>query len=224
MFLAPGTNPGRWLLQVQQFVVPPFTPGGRVNVAFQFWVPVTLGGFFLSGRHLQEALVSPTPAASLTSLLLQQLSTNSTVGQVLAERGSPVVEEAVRRLVEWLLPYLEVYPSRQDNTGSQQKVRRRRSLQDSLDAWAPAIGVERLTPRASVLTSRSSRSPGEAEEGWVTIGGGDGGPMIPTAPLLNHPPRPRPDHHNRLLWGSNHLHHNDDKHKPGKYQLVLTIL
>ncbi|XP_071551146.1 uncharacterized protein [Panulirus ornatus] len=189
-----------------KYVVPPFTPGGRVNVAFQFWIPVSVGGLFLTGQELQEALRSADPTAHLSWLWA-----NSTAGQTRMEHG-------IRRFLTWVVSYLDVYDQTVAHNG-----RRRRSLVDPANAWVPDGGEDPArTTRGSVPRSRDKRNPGEAEEGWVTIGGGGEDLTRSTAPLLGHidPWVNRPGHHDRLLW-SNELHHNDihhhlhDKPRPG---------
>ncbi|XP_071551145.1 uncharacterized protein [Panulirus ornatus] len=161
-----------------KYVVPPFTPGGRVNVAFQFWIPVSVGGLFLTGQELQEALRSADPTAHLSWLWA-----NSTAGQTRMEHG-------IRRFLTWVVSYLDVYDQTVAHNG-----RRRRSLVDPANAWVPDGGEDPArTTRGSVPRSRDKRNPGEAEEGWVTIGGGG---VDFTTMMESHDQRPRPAHSSR---------------------------
>ena len=68
-----------------QYVIPPFTPGGRVNVAFQFWVPLSVGGFFITGREMEEALRSDNPNAYLARVFIKHLMTNVTANTGLTD-------------------------------------------------------------------------------------------------------------------------------------------
>ncbi|XP_063866490.1 uncharacterized protein LOC135103737 [Scylla paramamosain] len=89
-----------------KYVVPPFTPGGRVHVAFQFWIPISIGGFSVTGRDLENALRSSNPTAYITSLFLKHLSANTTAGELLGEVEAPVVEAAIERFLDWVVPHL----------------------------------------------------------------------------------------------------------------------
>ena len=89
-----------------KYVVPPFTPGGRVHVAFQFWIPISIGGFAVTGRDLEAALRSTNPTAYITSLFLKHLSANTTAGELLGKVEAPVVEAAIVNFLDWVVPYL----------------------------------------------------------------------------------------------------------------------
>ncbi|KAK4312223.1 hypothetical protein Pmani_016303 [Petrolisthes manimaculis] len=93
-----------------KYVVPPFTPGGRVHVAFQFWVPISVGGFFVSSRDLEAAMKSASPTAYLTSLFLHHVATNTTAAQLLGNLDASTVQAGVDKFLNWVMPHLN-YPS-----------------------------------------------------------------------------------------------------------------
>lgn len=163
------------------YVVPPFTPGGRVNVAFQFWIPISIGGFFVTGRDLEEALRSPNPTAYISSLFLKHLSENSTIGELLGDVGSPVVEQGVQKFLDWVMPYLGYFTGSDVNEVNTYSLPKSRSKRDAAD-----------------------------DDGWTTIGGpASGGEQVrPTATLITS--SSRPTNNDRLLWGNDHvLSHNN---------------
>lgn len=102
-------------LQVR-YVVPPFTPGGRVHVAFQFWIPISLSGFAVSGRELEAALKSPNPTAYITTLFLKHLSANTTAAELMGHLEVPVVEAAIDKFLEWVVPHLHYFTGNSINT------------------------------------------------------------------------------------------------------------
>ncbi|XP_037777351.1 uncharacterized protein LOC119574263 [Penaeus monodon] len=163
------------------YVVPPFTPGGRVNVAFQFWIPISIGGFFVTGRDLEEALRSNNPTAYISSLFLKHLSENSTIGELLGDVGSPVVEQGVQKFLDWVMPYLGYFTGSDVNEVNTYSLPKSRSKRDAAD-----------------------------DDGWTTIGGPvSGGEQVrPTATLITS--SSRPTNNDRLLWGNDHvLSHNN---------------
>ncbi|KAK3874591.1 hypothetical protein Pcinc_020483 [Petrolisthes cinctipes] len=93
-----------------KYVVPPFTPGGRVHVAFQFWVPISVGGFFVSSRDLEAALKSASPTAYLTSLFLHHVATNTSAAQLLGNLDASTVQAGVDKFLNWVMLHLN-YPS-----------------------------------------------------------------------------------------------------------------
>ncbi|KAG0723861.1 hypothetical protein GWK47_005361 [Chionoecetes opilio] len=115
-----GNDPynGYTLMHKKQvkYVVPPFTPGGRVHVAFQFWIPISIDGFSVTGRDLEAAIKSPNPTAYITSLFLQYLSANTTAAELLGDVEAPVVEAAIRKFLDWVVPHLSHFTGRGINT------------------------------------------------------------------------------------------------------------
>ena len=97
-------------------MVPPFTPGGRVHVAFQFWIPISIGGFSVTGRDLENALKSSNPTAYITSLFLKHLSANTTAGELLGQVEAPVVEAAIERFLDWVVPRFHHFTGSNTNT------------------------------------------------------------------------------------------------------------
>lgn len=99
-----------------RYVVPPFTPGGRVHVAFQFWIPISLSGFSVSGRELEAALRSPNPTAYMTKLFLKHVAANTTAAELLGHLELPVVEAAIDKFLDWVLPHLHHFTGSTINT------------------------------------------------------------------------------------------------------------
>ncbi|CAL4102191.1 unnamed protein product, partial [Meganyctiphanes norvegica] len=89
--------------------VPPFTAGGRVNVAFQFWVPVSISGFFIQGRDLESALKSPNPNAYIAKLFVEYLATNTSAKDIFGDFGSntPLLEQGVSTIMDFVVPYVK---------------------------------------------------------------------------------------------------------------------
>ncbi|XP_045601968.2 uncharacterized protein [Procambarus clarkii] len=173
-----------------KYVVPPFTPGGYVHVALQFWIPISIGGFLVSSRDLTTAFKSPNPTAYITKLFLKHLTTNSS--DILGGLEGPLVEKGVQNFLDWVLPYLDHFTGRDINT---------------IEAFKFSDVDE------NKLNSRQKRSSEDSEDGWVTIGE-EQTTATPTAPLLSHGSSslgPAGQGHNdRVLWGGGHLlSHND---------------
>ncbi|MPC37020.1 hypothetical protein E2C01_030492 [Portunus trituberculatus] len=99
-----------------KYVVPPFTPGGRVHVAFQFWIPISIGGFSVTGRDLENALRSSNPTAYITSLFIKHLSANTTAGELLGQVEAPVVEAAIGRFLDWVVPHFHHFTGKNTDT------------------------------------------------------------------------------------------------------------
>ncbi|XP_050718439.1 uncharacterized protein LOC126999717 [Eriocheir sinensis] len=152
-----------------KYVIPPFTPGGRVHVAFQFWIPISLGGFFVSGRELEAALRSANPTSYITKLFLKHLSANTTAGELLGHLKAPVVEAAIDRFLKWVIPHLHhftgnsintvnTYTLRVDKKGKHKTGKSKRSLLDRLSHRRKRRDTSlRLEPKE------------EAEEGKSTV-------------------------------------------------------
>lgn len=87
-----------------------------MHVAFQFWIPISLGGFFVSGRELEAALRSSNPTSYITKLFLKHLSANTTAGELLSHLEAPVVEAAINRFLEWVVPHFHHFTGNSINT------------------------------------------------------------------------------------------------------------
>ncbi|KAK8743815.1 hypothetical protein OTU49_001279 [Cherax quadricarinatus] len=190
-----------------KYVVPPFTPGGKVRVEFQFWIPITVSGFFINGRDLEAAMKSPNPTAYITALFFKHLATNSSISDILSNLESPV-KIGVQNFLDRALPYLSHITSRD------------------------SVGAFTFKDEENVGNSRHKRSPEDAD-GWVTIGGEQSEAVTPRAPLLNHIPSSLAPAgqgpNNRVLWngGDHHLSHNDisnsaDKVRPSSQETSMS--
>ncbi|XP_066954156.1 uncharacterized protein [Macrobrachium rosenbergii] len=130
------------------YVVPPFTPGGRVNVAFQFWIPISIGGFFVTSRDIEKALRSENPTTYIASLFLKHLTTNATASALLGDLTSPILEQSIQTFLDWAVPYLEKFAG------------------DHPSDTDPPVDSQSKT------LSRQKRNVEGDGDGWVTIGGG----------------------------------------------------
>ena len=78
-----------------EYVIPPFTPGGRVNVAFQFWVPLSVGGFFITAKEMREAMKSSNPNAYLAKVFVENLKANLTSHPTWSSYVTPQVNKLI---------------------------------------------------------------------------------------------------------------------------------
>ncbi|XP_068246373.1 uncharacterized protein [Palaemon carinicauda] len=131
------------------YVVPPFTPGGRVNVAFQFWIPVSIGGFFVTSRDIEKAMRSENPTSYIASLFLKHLTTNTTASALLGDLTSPILERSIQTVLDWAVPYLEHFAG------------------DHPSDLDPVL----KEPESRTLSRQKRHAEGDGD-GWVTIGRG----------------------------------------------------
>ncbi|KAK8398250.1 hypothetical protein O3P69_003865 [Scylla paramamosain] len=184
-----------------KYVVPPFTPGGRVHVAFQFWIPISIGGFSVTGRDLENALRSSNPTAYITSLFLKHLSANTTAGELLGEQTTPM-QKKTRHSTSNLSPddgnihrEHKIEKKSLDAAADFTEVKKESLVQDARSHLAPRLGDH-----------RNKRQVRDFSDGWVTIGGGkERDTTNPAAPLMTRlpvwpPSRPGRVQNDRLLW------------------------